>query len=68
MNKNHESRFTPGDKVTLSLFETGAIPNCEVVSVKFTKSKVFYELYVPVSSDPKEYTRIPDVDSVYVAE
>ncbi len=70
-----------GDKVSLNLFESGSINNCEVIGVKFKESKVYYDIAVllveakkggtdvngsVIEDDEAMYTVLEGVDSVCV--
>jgi len=59
-----------GDKVSLNLFESGSINNCEVIGVKFNESKVYYDIAVLLVEAKKGGTDvngsvIEGVDAMY---
>jgi len=71
----YPSRYAIDEMVNLNFFNGNKIEHCLVKAVKFTKSKVRYDLHVPVSSpsDPNaemdvDYTTVYDIDSVCVED
>lgn len=60
------SAFKPGDKVNL-IFPTGSITNCEVYQVRFTGSKIHYDLVINIGTRQEEdFTSIENIDSCFV--
>lgn len=64
------SRHTFGESVKVNLKDGGIIYNGKIVNIKFTESKVFYDLDVLVwsaeTSDKDLHTRIYNIDSAFV--
>lgn len=58
-------RYKHGEKVAL-VFNSIKILNCKIGAVRFTVSKITYDVMVPISQD--EYTLIENVDSHCVTE
>lgn len=70
---NFPSRFAIGEKVTLDFWLSGKIKGCTVDAVRFTESKVRYDILIPIreTSAPEEesyLTLIENVDSVCVTD
>lgn len=73
LHTNYPSRYAVGEKVTLDFWLSGKIKGCTVDAVRFTESKVRYDILVPVkeTSAPEEesyLTLIENVDSVCVTD
>lgn len=73
------SKFDFGEDVHLYFGWAGRLSNCKIVNIKFSESKVFYDVDVLVSvgrfpqsieaADPQDkdqHTRIYNIDSAFV--
>lgn len=73
LHTNFPSRYAIGEKVTLDFWLSGKIKGCTVNAVKFTKSKVRYDILIPIKEtsalEVDSYlTLIKNVDSVCVTD
>ena len=73
LHTNFPSRYAIGEKVTLDFWLSGKIKGCTVDAVRFTESKVRYDILIPIkeTSAPEEesyLTLIENVDSVCVTD
>lgn len=70
MNAPLHYEYTFGERVKVNLGDGGTIYNCKIVNIKFSESKVFYDVDVLVhAAEAKEkdwHTRIYNVDSAFV--
>lgn len=68
------SRYDIGDKVRLNLNiskSVNVIEGCIIKGIRFTKTKVRYDIYVPYEyrgEDDMSYTTIYNVDSICVRD
>lgn len=60
------SKFQINEKVDINYAGTGYIKNGFVVSIRFTESKVFYNIVIQTEND--DLTLVEDVESQYVTE
>lgn len=73
VHTKYPSRYAIGEKVTLDFWLSGKIKGCTVDAVRFTESKVRYDILIPIkeTSAPEEesyLTLIENVDSVCVTD
>lgn len=72
LHTNFPSRYAIGEQVILNFWLSGKIKGCIVDAVRFTESKVRYDILIPIrqTSDSEEsyLTLIENVDSVCISE
>lgn len=67
----YPSRHKIGEIVTLDFWLSGKVPQCVIHAVKFTDSKVKYDLLVPIQETTMQhdgFTLIENVDSICVVD
>lgn len=66
------SRYNISEKVSLDFFPNKPIEGCIIKSVKFSESKVKYDILIPVKEpvfgEESFFTLIENVDSIFVKD
>jgi hypothetical protein len=62
-----------GQLVSVNLYDAGFIREAKVIKVHFTEAKILYDLEIctgksPVGEEHNIYTRLYNIDSVYVKD
>lgn len=60
------SRYKIGEAVVLDFLEAGMLNDCEIVCIRFTESKVHYDVAVKVREDC--WTVLENIDSCFVVD